>query len=89
MRFRLTAAALFALTSVLACAKGGETAKDSTKTAATGGGAPGAHSDSVLRIAMIAKTPIWMRASDRPAKRLASTLPPNAKMCRPMTVRVR
>ena len=65
MRFRLTAAALFALTSVLACAKGGETAKDSTKTAATGGGAPGAHSDSVLRIAMIAKSstnPVFLAA---------------------------
>src|SRR5689334_914403 len=65
MRFRLTAAALVALSGVLACAKGGETAKDSTKTAATGGGAPVAHSDSVLRIAMIAKSstnPVFLAA---------------------------
>ena len=55
MRFRLTAAALLAVTSVLACAKGGDTAKDSTTTAATGG-APVAHNDSVFRIAMIAKS---------------------------------
>ena len=58
MRFRLTAAALFAVSGVLACAKGGgsDTAKDSTKTAATGGsGAPVTHSDSVFRIAMIDK----------------------------------
>jgi len=37
MRFRLTATALLAVTGVIACGKGGETANDSTKTAATSG----------------------------------------------------
>src|SRR6476646_9272995 len=55
MRFRLTATALLAVTGVIACGKGAETANDSTKTAATSG-TPVAHSDSVLRIAMIAKS---------------------------------
>jgi len=64
MRFRLTATALLAVTGVIACGKGGETANDSTKTAATSG-APVAHSDSVLRIAMIAKSstnPVFLAA---------------------------
>jgi ribose transport system substrate-binding protein len=65
MRFRLTAAALLAATGLLACGKGGgDAAKDSTKTAATGG-APVTHSDSVLRIAMIAKSstnPVFLAA---------------------------
>jgi ribose transport system substrate-binding protein len=64
MRFRLTATALLAVTGVIACGKGAETANDSTKTAATSGG-PVAHNDSVLRIAMIAKSstnPVFLAA---------------------------
>ncbi|HEV8215053.1 MAG TPA: hypothetical protein VGP95_04435, partial [Gemmatimonadaceae bacterium] len=64
MRFRLTAAAGLAVTGVLACAKGGETPKDSTKAAAPTGAAV-THSDSVLRIAMIAKSstnPVFLAA---------------------------
>src|SRR6476660_9225905 len=64
MRFRLTATALLAVTGVIACGKGAETANDSTKTAATSG-TPVAHSDSVLRIAMIAKSstnPVFLAA---------------------------
>src|SRR6476646_7539881 len=65
MRFRLMAAALLAVTGALACAKDSGTAKDTTKTAATGGGAPVVHNDSVLRIAMIAKSstnPVFLAA---------------------------
>lgn len=65
MRFRLTAAALLTATTILACAKGGDTAKDSTNTTAAGGGAPVTHNDSVLRIAMIAKSstnPVFLAA---------------------------
>jgi len=65
MHFRMTAAVLLAMTGPLACAKGGDAAKDPTKTAATGSGAPVAHSDSVLRIAMIAKSstnPVFLAA---------------------------
>src|SRR6476646_11201517 len=64
MRFRLTATALLAVTGVIACGKGAETANDSTKTAATSG-TPVAHNDSVLRIAMIAKSstnPVFLAA---------------------------